>query len=108
MLHRYGCDIKFIFLDNDTFFHRHECQIKGSVVAAQDNSINQIVHAAQGSFAPIYFQGIDRFPAQQGGEQSCQAQNMIEMTMRDQNTIEAFKSNPRLQNLSLGAFPTID
>ncbi len=33
---------------------------------------------------------------------------MIEMTMREQNTIYAFESETRLQNLSLRAFTTID
>ena len=47
-------------------------------------------------------------PTQECGHQSTQPQDVIEMTVRQQNASQIFKASARLQDLTLCAFTAID
>ena len=53
------------------------------------------------------FQLVDRLPAQEGAEQPAQPEDMIEMSVCEQDARQAFESDPRLQNLALRALAAI-
>jgi hypothetical protein len=54
------------------------------------------------------FEFINRLPTQESAEQPAQPEDMIEMSVREQDARQAFESDPRLQNLALGSFAAID
>jgi len=51
---------------------------------------------------------INGLPTHKGGDKASQPQNVIEVTMREQNIIEALEANSRFEDLALGAFAAID
>ena len=63
--------------------------------AAQHHSIEQVMHPVESAAPTINFDLFDRFPAHKSGEQPCQTQNMIQVTMGQQYAVESFKTNAR-------------
>lgn len=108
MGYRKSSDRKGVFFNKKTRRDRAQVNRHRRPGMAQHDAINQIMDAIDGAAPGEYLQLFHRFPTHQGGDQPCQSEYMIEMSMRDQNTVEAFKSNARLKNLALRTFATVD
>ncbi len=65
------------------------------------------MHAIQRGTPAENLEFVNRLPAQERAEQTAQPENVIEMTMREQNAIQVFESQTRLQDLPLRAFAAI-
>ena len=77
-------------------------------MASQNDAEEEIVDPFQGPSAPPDLQTIDGFPAHECGKQPCQTEDVIEMTVCDQDPIETPESDPRLQDLALRPLTAID
>ena len=51
---------------------------------------------------------VERFPSPQGGRQPAQAQDVIEMAVRNQDAIQSFEAQTAAQELALRAFATVN
>ena len=51
---------------------------------------------------------INRLPAQEGAEQSAQAQDVIEVSMREKDAREILEARTGLQDLALGPLAAVD
>src|SRR5512135_561660 len=64
--------------------------------------------AVQGPLAAIDVHFLNRLPTHEGGEQPCQPEDVVKMSMGDQDMAEILKAQAGLQDLALGALTAID
>jgi len=79
-----------------------------SPVTAQHNAENQIVHPVQSMLGAVYLNLFHYLPAEKGGNKPSQTQNMVKMSMRQEDLIKSFKANTSTKDLSLCSLTTID
>ncbi len=79
----------------------------GRLVAAQDHTVDQVMDPVEGGAAAEDIQLLDRLPAHECGHQTGQPEDMVEVTMRQQDAGQVLEPGTRLQDLALGALPTI-
>ena len=85
-------------------------QVKGDrrLTAAQHHAIEQVMDAVERPLAAVNIKFLDRFPAHERGEQSCQAEDVVQVPVGDENIVQVPESDPGLQNLALGALAAVD
>jgi hypothetical protein len=66
------------------------------------------MNALEGEFSGMDLQVVDRLPAQEGGKQSTQPKDVIQVTVGDEDVVEVLESQPGLQDLALGALAAVD
>jgi len=85
-----------------------ELDLNGGASATQDYAMEQVVDAFQGPASAEDLDALDSFPTGEGGNQSGQTKDMIQVTVRDQDAVQAFEPQPRLHDLSLCSLTAID
>ncbi len=102
---RYGKIVRF---EEDSWLEL--VQIKGHrrLCSAQDYLIKQIMDAVEGPLATIYVNLINCLPAHECGEQPCQPENMVKVSMGDEDMLQVLEANAGLQDLALCALAAID
>ena len=108
MSHRKRGHYKILPFKKWAGFNLIQAERHGRLVAAQDNSIQQVMNAIERGTPAEDIQFIDRLPAQERGHQPAQPENMIEMTMCKQYACKVLEASARLQDLTLRAFTAID
>ena len=107
MLHRKGRDGKIRTVEEFARTYGDEFDRHGGVPAAQHDRIDQIMDAIQGSRATVNLELIDSLPTHERGEQSGQAENVVKVSVGNENAVQTFEADAGLQNLTLGSFATI-
>ena len=64
--------------------------------------------AVERGASAVYFEFVNRLPAQERTEQPAQPKDVIEMSMRQQDAREILEARARLQDLALCAFAAIN
>jgi len=82
-------------------------QWHGRLVATQHHIVNQRVDTIERGAPAKDIELIDRFPSKKGTEQTAQSEDVIEVSVCEQNVVDILKPRARLQNLSLCAFAAI-
>jgi hypothetical protein len=108
MSHRKCADCKIIRFEEQPGLELVQAQRHGSLVAPQDNTVQQIMDAVEGGPPGKDIEFLNRFPTQKGAEQPAQSEDVIEMTMRQKNACEIFETDTRLQDLTLCALTAVD
>jgi hypothetical protein len=70
--------------------------------------MNEIADSLHGMPPGVDLEPVDRFPAHEGRKQACQAQDVVEVTVRDQNPIQSSKTDSGLQDLALRALTAVN
>ena len=69
---------------------------------------HKLTYALQRPHAPIDLHVLHGFPAPKRAGQSAQAEDMVEMPVRQQDVVQPLEANAAAQELPLGAFAAID
>ena len=85
-----------------------ELKRHGRLVAAQHHAIQQVVHTVECGAPAEDLQFLDGFPAQERAEQTAQAQDVVEVPVRQQHARQVPEAHAGLQDLPLGALAAID
>ena len=80
----------------------------GRISTAQHHPKDELADAFQRPTAAEDLQLFDRLPAREGRDQPCQAQDVVEVTVGDQDAVEALEAQARLEDLALGALAAVD
>ena len=76
--------------------------------AAQDHIVEQVMDAVERPLAAVDVHFLDGFPAHEGGEQPCQAEDVVQVTVGDENIAQVPEADAGLQDLALGALAAVD
>ena len=80
----------------------------GCLPAAQHHAVEQVMDAVERPFATENIQFLDGFPAHECGEQAGQAEDVVEMTVGDENVVQVPEAEAGLQDLTLGALAAVN
>ncbi len=105
---REGCHRKIIRVENHARLDGDETDLHRRADTAQHHPIQQVTDTLQSRSTAVQLEELDRLPAGEGGEQPGQPQDMVQVAMRNEDAVQPLKANPRLHDLALCAFPTID
>ncbi|OQC22633.1 MAG: hypothetical protein BWX68_03063 [Verrucomicrobia bacterium ADurb.Bin063] len=70
--------------------------------------MHQVADAFERVSAAVDFQAVNGFPTHEGGEQSAKPEDVVEVTVGDEDAVETLEADARLQDLPLGALSAID
>ena len=70
-----------------------QAQGHGRLVAAQDDAVQQVMDAVERGAPAEDIQFLDRLPAQKCAEQPAQPEDVIEMSMREQNACQILEAD---------------
>jgi hypothetical protein len=72
-------------------------QVKGNgrLGAPKDDTVEQVVDAAHGPMSGEEFHFFHCFPPHEGGEQTCEAEDVVKVTVGDEDFVEAFEPQAR-------------
>ena len=101
-------EAKSVILQKRPGLDGSELDVDRGAGAPQDNAEEKVVDALQGPGPGPDFQRFDCFPAHERGQQAGQSENVIEVSVGDQDPVQAPESQPRTKNLSLGSFAAVD
>ncbi len=79
----------------------------GNLPWPKDN-LHQRLHTRQGKRPAVDVQFLQRLPAPQRAGQPAQAQDVVEVTVGEQNLVEPAETQARAQQLALRAFAAVD
>ena len=108
MGHRESGDGKIFGFEKRPRLDFPEVKRHGGRVAAQHHILDQGADAIQCGAPSKDFELVNRLPAHERAEQTAEAENMIQVTVREQDARQMPKANPRLQDLALSPFAAID
>ena len=80
----------------------------GVLITAEDNIINQSANTIQCPTSAEDFKLINCFPAHERADQAAEAEDVIEVTMRQQDARQMPEADTGLQNLTLCAFAAVN
>ena len=95
-------------LKNQAWLDLQKVQRHRRFCAPQHNAVDQITDAVHGVAGAVNVDLFDGFPAHEGRKHACQSKNMVQVTVGQEDMVQAFEANPRLQDLPLRAFATIN
>ena len=108
MSHREGTDRKIIDLEEFTRLQLMQLDWDGWFGAPQHDIEKQVMNAIQCRTTAVNIQRIDRFPAHIGREQAGQAQDVIQVAVRDQDLVQALETDAGLKDLALCTLPAVN
>ena len=108
MLHWKRRELKMLVFDQDARLNGREINFYRWTRPAKDHAEQQIVNAFQRPGAAPDLQFFDRFPSGKGGKQPSQAQDVVQMAMRYEYSIEPPETDPGSEDLALSALTTVD
>jgi len=91
VFHRESPDGEVFGFKNHARFNIEEIDSHGRLRPAQYHPINQVIHAFHRMAAAVNIDFFYGFPAHKGGNQPGQAQDVVQMPMRQQDVIQPFK-----------------
>ncbi len=80
----------------------------GGLTAAQHHAVEQVVDAVERPPAAVNVELLDGLPAHEGGEQPGQPEDVVQVTVGDENVAQVPEADAGLQDLALGAFAAVD
>jgi len=96
MVDRKSADCKIMFFNKDPALNGDHVDGKGSRRTPHDHSVEQVVNALQGCRPGIDFQFADGFPAQVGGNQPANSQNMVQVAVGNQQAVQFLETQTGL------------
>jgi len=102
-----GFDGELLRLKGDARLQVHQVNGHRRALAAQHDAVDQILHPVKGVTAAPDFQRVDALPAHEGGEQPGQAKDVIQVAVREQDTVQALEADAALEQLALRAFAAV-
>jgi len=94
-------------LKNQSWFDLQHIHGHRRLGTSQHNAIDQIANAVQRMAAAVNVNLLNGFPAHEGREHACQTEDMIKVTVSQQDMVQTFEANPGFQDLPLRALATI-
>jgi hypothetical protein len=100
--------LKSLILQDDPRLYLNEVNLDRRPSSSQYHAVDQIIHALERPTPTVDLQTLHRFPTGEGGYEPPQAQDVIKMTVGEEDAIEALESQPTAQNLPLCPFAAVD
>jgi len=94
VVNRKRLDLKMVALKNQSRFDLQHIQGHRRLVTSQHNAIDQIADAVHRMAAAVNVNLFNGFPAHKGREQACQTENMIKVSVRQQDMVQPLKPTP--------------
>ena len=107
MLHREGAHGEVGRVKEHPARHRDQLHRHGRLGAAQHYLEQQVVNAVKRGSAAVDLQLLDGLPAHERGEQPAEAQDVVEVSVGDEDAVEPLEAYPRLQDLPLRALAAV-
>jgi hypothetical protein len=107
MLDREGENFQVVGFQNFSGHYLHENQFHRRLGAPQDDAEDEVPYPFQRGPSAVNLQILYGLPAGKGGNQSTQAQDVVQVTVGQQDAVQPFEPQPALENLPLGALTAI-
>ena len=72
------------------------------------HAVQQVADTLQRVRAAVNLEAVNGFPAHEGGEQPAKPENVVEVSVGDEDAVEALKADAGLQDLALGTLAAVD
>lgn len=108
MFHLESVHCKVLCLKDQAGFNIQKPDWHGRLRSAQHHAVDEVVHAFHRVSAAVNVYFLDGFPPHEGGNETRKTQDMIQMPVREQNVVQAFKPNPGFEDLALGTLTTVN
>jgi hypothetical protein len=104
---RKGHDLEGVVLQHNPRAHLDEINLNRGFSASQHDAVDQIIHPLQRPAAAVDLKVINRFPAGEGGYQAPQAEDVVEMAVSEEDSVEPLETQTAAQYLSLGPLAAV-
>jgi hypothetical protein len=82
-----GCNGEIVFFKEDAGLDFAQVQRHRRFAPAEDNAMEQVRYTFQGLPPAVDGQFLDGFPAHEGGHEASQAEDVVEMPMREEDVL---------------------
>jgi hypothetical protein len=107
MYHREGRDCQAFSLPDGPRLDLVKVQLHLYLTTAKDN-IHEVADALQSPGATVDSQTSGCFPTGKRGDESPEAQNVVQMAVGEQDFVQAFETQAAAQNLALSSFTAVN
>ncbi len=83
-------------VEDHTGGDRDQVNGHGRFRAAQYHAVHQVADALQRARAAVNFKVVDALPAHEGGEQPAEPEDVVEVTVGDEDAVETLEADARL------------
>ena len=101
-------DIEVLALENQAGFDFEHIQWHRGFGAPQYHAVDQVSDAVHCVAAAVDVDLFNRFPPHKSRKHASQTEDVVEVTMGEEDVIQAFKAHPGFEDLPLGAFAAIN
>ena len=100
--------VKSLASKNMPLLSSRNCSGIGGWLPRRTTPYEQVMHSVQRGAASEDLKLLDRLPAKKRAEQAAQAEDVVEVTVRQQHARQVAETDARLQDLALRAFAAVD